>query len=128
MLTRAVSEEPAMKPLVISFVLLVAAVCAVFLSLQQYLLALAWLCFAAINAVALRKLYVAPGYFEKVIMDYLDRADGQATRDALLRHFTAETPNLKGDETEAVFSSTLARLERRGLVRVAAGVIDKHRR
>lgn len=117
-----------MKPLVISFILCVAAVCAVLLALQQYLPALAWLCFAALNAVVLRKLYAAPGYFEKVIMDYLDSTHGPATRDALLSHFAAETPNLKGDETEAVFSSTLARLERRGLVRVAAGLIDRSRR
>jgi hypothetical protein len=117
-----------MKPLVASFVIFVAVIFGVFLYFGQSLLAVSWLGFASINAIVLRKLLVAPTYFEKLVMQFLEKSGPSVSKESLLEHFQAQTPNLKPREVDIVFARTLDQLEQRGMIRVSGDSINRRPR
>ena len=111
-----------MVRIVISYIVFTALVFGALLFYRQFVLGLAWLAFAGLNAMVLRTLFKAPSYYEKLILDCLDDHPDGLAKDALLDRFRLHTPNLKPRETGAVFATALARLEGRGLVRT----LDAH--
>ena len=117
-----------MKPLVVSFVILIAVIFGLSLYFGQFLMAVVWIGFAGINAILLHKLLVAPTYFEKIVMQHLECSGLSVSKESLLKYFRTQTPNLNHREGDIVFARALNRLEHRGMIRVSDDRIDRRTR
>jgi hypothetical protein len=106
-----------------SYLLVFLLVLGFLLAMSETFWATIWTVFAIANGLVFYSLHKTPTYFEKIILELVDRSDQPLSADTLYKEFESETPNLKPGQTRSMFLKSLHRLEKRGLVQLSDGAV-----